>query len=63
VAVTASALATALGRLPRGAPVVLHGRSVDLGRVLDLVAKNLRRPVKEQVRHVISGFAGVRVTA
>ncbi|MBA2280519.1 MAG: hypothetical protein H0W25_04680, partial [Acidimicrobiia bacterium] len=60
VAVTTALLADALDDLEPGAPVVVHGRAVDVGRVLDLLGRRRRRP-KELDRRVRSGSAAVRL--
>lgn len=64
VSVTAGLLAPAVAALPPGSPVVLHGRSVDVSRVLDVLGRLGRRPATEaRVREGTHAAALVRTGA
>jgi 16S rRNA (guanine1207-N2)-methyltransferase len=56
VATTAALLGDAAVELPAGAPVVLHGRAVDVGRVLELLRRR-GLALRELDRRARGGFA------
>lgn len=62
VSLTADLLAPALTRLGPGATVLLAGRSVDVARVLELLARR-GCPLEVQRRQAVAGHAAVRARA
>lgn len=61
VSVTAALLAPALGELPEGAPVVVHGRAADVARVLEVLPRAGATPVVRDKR-ARAGHAAARFT-